>query len=131
MKFLDAQKIGAKGSGKGEHKMQPGVRAGQSDPRLLRGSRTTSDPRTLASIRREEGGATETKVTPPAETKAPHRAEVLDLAAKHGVDLSTVVGSGVGGSVLLKDVRDAAKRAAEVTETKKTEEPGPSGGDES
>lgn len=121
MKFLEAQK--QKPSG-GEHKMQPGVRAGQSDPRLLRGSRTTSDPRTLRQLRREEGGTDgetqgETKVTPPAETKAPrpaHRLEVIELAAKHGVDLETVVGSGVGGSVLLKDVRDAAKKSEETQE---------------
>jgi pyruvate dehydrogenase E2 component (dihydrolipoamide acetyltransferase) len=46
---------------------------------------------------------------------------VRKLAAQHGVDLSTLKGTGVGGRIRKQDVLDAARKAQEAQEAKKSE----------
>ena len=89
MKFLEAQKQDGKeqkASIQTENKMKPGTRLDQKDPEALVSSPRRS-PTTGAN--KDEG--------------------ITKLAKELNVDLSTVTGSGPGGQITEKDVRNAKK----------------------
>lgn len=87
MKFLDAKRQqGASGSATAENKMQPGTRS-------------------------DQGGARSPSTRTPAKDDGPRgttRPEVLELADELGLDITTVTGTGKGGSITIPDVRKAA-----------------------
>jgi pyruvate/2-oxoglutarate dehydrogenase complex dihydrolipoamide acyltransferase (E2) component len=105
MKFHEARR---KAASNPENKMLPGSRpgqkAGQSNPELLRGSRTTSDPRTLKEAKANP--------LPPAE--------ITEVARRMGVDLASIKGTGKDGAITMRDVRKAAGAAKDEKENDKS-----------
>ncbi|WP_040161023.1 2-oxoglutarate dehydrogenase, E2 component, dihydrolipoamide succinyltransferase [Mobilicoccus massiliensis] len=132
----DLAVIGGEASGGGDEEPEPA----QEEPEEKPGEKPEPEQEKKPEPAKEEKPEPK-KETPKAESKpaadegAPAKAEQTDasayvtplvrkLAADHGVDLSTLTGTGVGGRIRKQDVLDAAKAAEDAK--KQAEAPAPS-----